>query len=254
MSEEIAVSAAEEDGPTFLADLTWPDIEAHGSALTLLVPVGSTEQHGPHLPLDTDTRIAKALCIAASGQLSRALVAPEVSFGASGEHQAFPGTLSIGTDALTSMLVELTRSALGPFARIIFVNGHGGNAQSVTNAVATATSEGRDVHAFWPRFQSSDSERPTDAHAGYTETSIILAIAPYAVAIDDVEAGPTEPMAELLPRLRADGLRPHAPNGVLGDPEGANADDGWAMLRGALGDLVELITSLDSNDAEPMEA
>ncbi len=254
MSNELAEDAGADVGPTFLGDLTWPDIEAHGSSLTLLVPVGSTEQHGPHLPLDTDTRIAKALCIAASGQADHVVIAPEVSYGASGEHQDFPGTISIGTEALTSMLVELTRSALGPFARVIFVNGHGGNAKAVTDACATAVAEGRNVQAFWPRFADPDDVPAGDAHAGFIETSIMLAIAPYVVSVDDAEPGTTEPMAELLPRLRADGLRPHAPNGVLGDPEGASADTGWNMVRRALGDLVALLDELQTTPAEPMEA
>ena len=82
----------------------------------LLVPLGSTEQHGPHLPLDTDTRIAVARC---AGRVGRrrcrprlaVLVAPAVAYGASGEHEGFAGTLSIGQEALESVVVELGRSA-----------------------------------------------------------------------------------------------------------------------------------------------
>ncbi len=249
-----------EAGPRFLADLTWRDIEEHGSSLTLLVPVGSTEQHGPHLPLDTDTRIAKALCIAASGHVQHAIVAPEITYGASGEHQDFPGTISIGTEALTTMLVELARSALGPFASLIFVNGHGGNGQAVTAATTTAVAEGRTVLAFWPRFVDDDPADGRggvpvgDVHAGFIETSIMLALAPYAVSVDDAEPGVVEPFAELLPRLRADGVRRHAPNGVLGDPMGASADVGWTMIERAVADLVTTLDKLQTGSAEPMEA
>ena len=239
-----------DDGATYLGDLTWRDIDQHGASLTLLVPVGSLEQHGPHLPLDTDTRIAKALCIAASSRVEYAVVAPELTYGASGEHQDFPGTISIGTEVLTQVLIELTRSALGPFARMVLVNGHGGNTNAVSEAVALARGEGRDVHAFWPKF-SADT---TDTHAGFTETSLMLALAPYAVAVDDVEAGNVEPLEDLLGRLQDDGVREHAPNGVLGDPEGANAGAGWKMVSAAVDDLVALVGTLTSTASEPIEA
>jgi creatinine amidohydrolase len=78
----------------------------------LLVPVGSCEQHGPHLPLGTDTLIAEALAQAAVERATGSVVSPSIAIGASGEHRGFPGTLSIGADALVEVAVELARSAL----------------------------------------------------------------------------------------------------------------------------------------------
>lgn len=89
-----------------LADARWPQVPEGG---LVLVPVGSTEQHGPHLPLDVDTVVAVAVARGLAPALE-GLVAPAVAFGASGEHQDFPGTVSIGTPALTTVLVELGRS------------------------------------------------------------------------------------------------------------------------------------------------
>ena len=90
----------------------WPDI-APGHA-TVAVPVGAFEQHGPHLPLDTDTRIATAV----TGALPDVVTAPAVAYGASGEHEAFAGTVSIGAEVMESLLVEYGRSVCRWAARV----------------------------------------------------------------------------------------------------------------------------------------
>src|ERR1700691_1309598 len=93
-----------------LARMRWPDIEK-GPRQLLVVPVGSLEQHGAHLPLDTDTRIAAAVARRACAGRSGVGLAPPIAIGASGEHADFPGTLSIGSVALSTLLVELGRHA-----------------------------------------------------------------------------------------------------------------------------------------------
>ncbi len=211
-----------------LSEQTWP--EAAAGPDTLLVPLGSTEQHGPHLPLATDTLIATHWCARAAERRADVVVAPSLPYGASGEHQGFPGTLSIGTEALTTVLVELGRSALPPYRRVVLVNGHGGNAEAIGAALTLLISEGRAVTAVWPRLTG-------DAHAGRTETSLLLAIDPGSVRSDRAEPGATAPLAELLPRLRADGVAGVSANGILGDPTGADAEEGralWAELDGQL--------------------
>jgi len=225
----------------FLGDLTWPEIRNHGSETVLLIPVGSTEQHGPHLPLDTDTRIARALAIAAAAQRDNLVVAPAVAFGASGEHDGFAGTVSIGTEALTAVLVEITRSAAAAFAALVFVNGHGGNLAALRAAAAVAQDEGRTMRVFNASFPDGD------AHAGVTETSIMLAIAPEAVLTDELEPGNTTPLAELLPALEADGVAAHAPNGILGDPTDADAELGWELMNGAIVQLLAVVN--EASDA-----
>ena len=123
---------------TALECSTWPEVDAVGPAI-VLVPLGSCEQHGPHLPFDTDTRIAVAVASAVADERDDVLLAPPLAYGSSGEHQAFTGTLSIGAEALVHVLVELGRSAFPegrwPHRSLVFVNGHGGNTAAVRAAV-----------------------------------------------------------------------------------------------------------------------
>ncbi|GAA4372907.1 mycofactocin biosynthesis peptidyl-dipeptidase MftE [Agromyces bauzanensis] len=208
-----------------LADRPWPEV----GRPVLLVPLGSTEQHGPHLPLDTDTAVASVVCDALAERLAAdgvdAAVAPAIPYGASGEHQDFPGTVSIGTEALTLLLVEYGRSACEWAARLVFVNGHGGNVEAFAAAVPKLIAEGRAV-SWLP----CAADAPGDPHAGRTETSLMLATDPARVLAERVEPGNDAPLAELMAELRAGGVRRVSPNGVLGDPRGATAEEGERLL------------------------
>jgi mycofactocin precursor peptide peptidase len=201
-----------------LGERTWTEVER----TTVLVPVGSLEQHGPHLPLDTDARIAAAVARRAADPSM--LVAPPLAYGASGEHEGFAGTLSIGHAALRAVLVELGRSAGAWASRLVFVNGHGGNLPTVAEAAVQLRAEGRDV--AW----SGCVVPGGDAHAGRTETSILLALDPSVVRMAAAKAGNTAPLQELMRTLTSGGVRAASPNGVLGDPRGATAAEGEALL------------------------
>lgn len=188
---------------------------------SVMVPLGSTEQHGPHLPLDTDTRIATAVAGRVLTRLGPEwLVAPAIAYGASGEHQSFAGTISLGTEALTLLLVEYGRSAAGWAQRIVFVNGHGGNVAALTGAVARLRAESRDV-GWCPCLTAGG-----DAHAGHTETSVLLHISPGDVRTDRWVAGNRAPLPELLGSMRRGGVAAVSPVGVLGDPTTATAAEG----------------------------
>lgn len=222
------------DASRELVDRTSPTVRAD----LLLVPLGSTEQHGPHLPLDTDTSVAVAVARRVADRVPGALVGPAIPYGSSGEHQDFPGTLSIGTVALEHVLVELGRSATTWVPRVVFVNGHGGNLDALIPAVRLLRAEGRD--ASWLPCDPADG-RARDAHAGRDETSLLARLRPEAVRSDRAEAGATAPLAELLPALRSGGVRAVAGNGVLGDPTGATADEGAELLEAMTAAAVRLV-------------
>lgn len=209
---------------------TWTEIASIGADCLLVVPIGSFEQHGPHLPLDTDTRVATAIADEVA-ELPFVIVAPPLAYGASGEHAGFAGTLSIGSEVLAEVLVELVRSARGSCAGVVFVCAHGGNADGIRLAKERSRCEGDKVFVWGARVDGGD------AHAGRTETSLMLAIAPNDVRLGELEAGRTEPIDELWTELRAGGVKAVSANGVLGDPTLATAAEGRLLFAALVDEL-----------------
>lgn len=207
-----------------LSSARWTEVAAAPRRL-LVVPLGSLEQHGPHLPLDTDTRIACSVAERACGGMPGAGIAPPVTIGASGEHAGFPGTLSIGTGALALLLTELGRHASLHWPAMLLVNGHGGNVPAIRDATGTLGAEGRNVHVWHAGLPGGD------AHAGRYETSLMLALAPDDVRLDAAAPGDTRPLREIMAELTSRGVRAISPNGVLGDPAGASAGEGERLIE-----------------------
>ena len=216
-------------GPT-----TWIDMAAQIDPI-LAIPLGSCEQHGPHLALDTDTVIAEALAQALAAQRRQVFVAPAITISASGEHEGFAGTLSIGTDAMAELLIELVRSA--DWARgVVLVNGHGGNADAIAEALVMLSLEQRNVWAWWP---AAPNDPRADSHAGWLETSVMLHLDPSRVRMDRLEPGDTRPLHTMMDELTTHGVRAVSPNGVLGNPTTARADDGRAVMQTWISNLVD---------------
>ena len=199
--------------------------QQRGRDRPLVLPVGSCEQHGGHLPLGTDTFIAESVAKNLVTRLGeRAVLGPTQAIGASGEHNDFPGTLSLGNEVLAQLVVELVRSA-DHFVGTVIVNGHGGNLAALTEARNLLSAEGRHLLVIPCAVPSAD------LHAGRTETSAMLALAPELVDLRFAEPGNCSSFAELEADLRMGGIAAVAPNGVLGDPTGATAAEGELILN-----------------------
>ena len=231
-----------------LATAHWPDVEARARRV-LVVPVGSLEQHGAHLPLDTDTRIAAAVAERACAGRDGVGLAPAIAIGASGEHADFPGTLSIGHVALSTVLVELGRHASLHWRAMLLVNGHGGNAGAIGDALGKLRAEGRDCHVWHAGVRPSmlaaaGLSLVPDAHAGRVETSLVLALAPGGVRLDAAAPGDTRPLGEVMSDLRTRGVRRVSPNGVLGNPARASAAEGKTLLDLIVADLAATLDRL----------
>lgn len=230
-----------------LGDMAWPEV---GGRPLVLVPLGSTEQHGPHLPLDTDSVIATAVAHATAHAVASAnhpdvLVAPTLAYGASGEHADFAGTVSIGHEALHLQLMELVRSLALWAGRVVIVNGHGGNVPTLASVVPKLVAERHPV--AW----SPCAVAGGDAHAGRTETSLMLHLAPGRVVLERARVGNTATLSELLPDLSALGVRALAPNGVLGDPTGASAEEGARLFESIVVSVCRRLT-LENSDRHGM--
>jgi creatinine amidohydrolase len=250
--------------PRVYGECTSPQVsrELTGKAV-LCLPVGSTEQHGPHLPLATDTiiaeRFAAALADHVSGQHDLWLL-PAIPFGLSAEHAWAPGTISLDTVTFTVLIRQLVGEYLRATSarRLVIVNGHGGNrgilealqcelianyglVSCVIHPLALATAE--------------LSTGPFDIHAGIGETSLMLHLAPELVNMDTLagHGGVTQQQAEAVNRLIRDrGVTwPWSSNdpdiaeaGIIGDPSGASASFGRAVFVSALEAAARAVTRL----------
>lgn len=195
----------------------------------LVLPLGSWEQHGPHLPLQTDSLIIEAVVNTAMSHLGSLrdnfLVAPTLSITASDEHDGFAGGLSCGTEALVASVVSIARSA--SWARgVCVVNGHGGNTDALR--LISSALEYEEIPAeIW----SLPAYAGGDMHAGHTETSLLLHLHPEIVRRDLIESGPATLDKRDIDIMRSKGVGAVSANGVLGDPRTATAKHGIEVLN-----------------------
>ena len=211
----------------------------------VLLALGSWEQHGAHLPFDTDTVIIESVVDAAIRSVdpenTQFSVVPTIGVTASDEHNGFAGTLSIGTNALSDAVVSIARSA--SWARgICIVNGHGGNADAL-KLIHSALDYENIRHSIWslPYYEGADM------HAGHTETSLMLHLAPDTVRMDLAEVGAIGDSEILIERMRTGGIKEVSSNGVVGDPTNATAAHGATMLSFYADHLTKLLLQIQTS-------
>lgn len=170
--------------PYYLPHMSWDEVEAYlKTSDMVIIPVGSLEQHGRHLPLNSDIVQATEICLQI-GQKTGVLVAPSILAGVSEHHMGFPGTIALSPATFEAVLYETTQSLITHgFRRIIYYSGHGGNYTSVSNVAyrinretaATAIDLGR---VEFPPPDPKITNLKSDSHAGVEETSMMLLLAP----------------------------------------------------------------------------
>ena len=239
-------------GMTFVAldTLTWTEAERLGAAGAIgLVALAALEQHGPHLPLATDSLIAERVALEVAARLSGpVVVTPVVRGGLSTHHLAFPGTVTVPPDAYRALVVSylegLERMGI---RKIALFSWHGGNFSFVQEFVdgwkgeaqlAAYADLNRFIELMMEAAAASALYAPeTDVHAGGLETSMMLAAFPELVKPFDQVTGYTEAEPGWLERIFAEGIRPVSETGVLGDVRGANAEAGEAIFAAMADEL-----------------
>ncbi len=208
--------------------------EADRAASTAVLPIGSFEQHGDHLPLSTDTLVACAIARGLADAYDLMLL-PPITISCSHEHVDWPGTVSISARTLHAVVMDIAASlrARGNI-RLLLVNGHGGN-YVLSNIVQEASVDGPAMALFPSRGDWRDAreragivtDNSADMHAGELETSILLHVMPDAVRPGFENA---DHQAEDRPLLLTLGMRGYTTSGVIGSPSLATADKGKALL------------------------
>jgi len=252
------------------ADLTWPEVAALPPDTVAVLPLGSIEQHGPHLPLSTDFVIASEIAAAAVDAVTDApaVLLPALAYTKSDEHHAFPGSIWLSWDTLMATLVDIGRSlAASGITRVLFVNGHGGN--SALGQVANRELRRRFglrtffTHPGVPVDQGGTGSAPSEygmgVHGGHGETSLMLHLRPDLVRME--LARPNVPAA--LREFRHIGFgKPvsfgwtsddFGPDGHIGDPTGAIAEHGKRFFESAVPHLAEVIVEAHRFGVRPAE-
>lgn len=226
-----------------LPTMTSHDVAALAEAEVAVLPVGSFEQHGAHLPLATDSLIASAIGERIATDYGLVLL-PVVTLGCSHEHADFPGTVSVSASTLYAVINDVAASlAQSGVGQLVVVNAHGGN-YVLSNVVQEANIGERRMALFpqprdWTDARVEAGLTTTnheDMHAGEAETSILLHRYPETVR-PGYDA--TDHLADDRRHLITEGVRSYAPQGVIGRPSLATAEKGRRLLD-AFSDLFKL--------------
>jgi creatinine amidohydrolase len=252
-----------------LKDLTWPEVKSLDfNKLVVLFPTGSFEQHGPHLPLTTDTDIVSAIAESIEHSMTdRVLLLPTLWPGLSTHHMHFPGTMDVPQMVYIPLIIELGKSMSSMGAKkVFFLNGHGGNdtpLRAALRELKTATPETRFVYAsYWSLAAKTlrdvrESELGGMGHACEMETSIMLHLHPDRVQLDHaVRDGPqySDPyrkadMQHARPIFFVNEFREVTQSGVVGYPDLATAEKGKRFFDGIVAEISAFVAHFLTWDA-----
>jgi creatinine amidohydrolase/Fe(II)-dependent formamide hydrolase-like protein len=249
----------DEDGKFMLGRLTWPQARKRFEEVDVaLLPVGAIEQHGPHLPLDTDAFDAEYLArqVGLRCTSPKPLVLPLIAYGVSYHHEDFSGTISVANETLSQLVYDVGMScARNGITKFVIINGHGGNAPSLHFA---AQKINRAAHIFTcvDSGDTSDAdieamaETPNDVHAGEIETSTTLAVRPELVQMSQAKRSVPRFSSRYLDFSSKRSVDWYARTvtmsrtGVLGDPTKATREKGEKMWEVMVNNLVEFVEQL----------
>ncbi|MEJ7931072.1 creatininase family protein [Ramlibacter sp. AN1015] len=248
----------------FLPYLSWTDIDAlpDRENTVIVLPVGATEQHGPHLPCAVDSVIAAGVmghALALLPEAVRAFGLAPLTYGKSDEHLHFPGTMTLTGPTLLAVVTELGESVYrAGFRKLLLANGHGGQPQVLEMAARELRLRHGDyvvVPYHVSRLPNAsgkyihEQEKRQAMHAGHSETALMLALAPETVRMERAEPNfpPVFPSKLLSPDGRpacAWTARDFGPSGVIGDPRGATRAQGEDILATLAASWAQAITEL----------
>jgi creatinine amidohydrolase/Fe(II)-dependent formamide hydrolase-like protein len=242
-------------------ELTWPEAQERFTEVDIaLLPVGSIEQHGPHLPLDTDAFDADYLArrVASACSQPRPLILPLIAYGISYEHNEFKGTINIRNDTLSNLVYDIGMSvARNGINKLVIINGHGGNIPAL-NYAAQMINRDAGIFVCVDSGETSDvdiyriTETPNDVHAGEIETSTSLAVRPHLVKMELASRSVPQFSSRYLNFTSRRGVLWYAytkkvsANGVIGDATIATAEKGRKIWQIMIAHLVALVEDLKS--------
>jgi len=232
----------------YLEEMNWPDFkEAIVNGFNrVIVGIGSTEQHGPHLPLKTDAALADEVVFRVAKDIGNSLIAPTIRVGCSDHHLAFPGTISIQSSTLQAIIFDYVESIRKHgFRTAVFISTHGGNFSTMQEAIEKLQNKFSDFKTIGytdlfsfmePMYKvAKENGIPIDeggAHAGEIETSMMMAIQPNSVIKNRFEPGYVGPLgSEELNIILKKGMPALTKNGILGDPAKSTSERGQKYIE-----------------------
>ena len=239
----------------------WPEMkEADRENAVVVVPTGSMEQHGPHLPLEVDYHIASRLACDLERKMPEVLILPPVWAGVSPHHMDFPGSIALRPRVFIDLLKDICTSIHHHgFQRIVLLNGHGGNRSSLevlTQELYAELGLSVTIIVYWdlvPDLVKSmkKSNSKGMGHSGELETSLMIYLAPHLVSQKDIPKEIPESVHDERKKLLSGGrikryvnIKEHSEIGVDGNPSAATREDGERFYQAVLAELEKTIQSL----------